>query len=104
MSALGVTASRSRNTMSLARWPEADRSAWIAAIEPGALLGDPGLAAGWAPATQAGAWRAYGRWLQWRTTSQATSTSPSFADLVTPTAIASYVGYLQAMTANSSVV
>lgn len=52
-----------RRCRRLPDWPGADRLAWEAAITPGGLLDECGLAAHWRPATRKSVQDAYGRWL-----------------------------------------
>ncbi len=52
-----------RRCRKLPEWPEADRRAWEAAVTPGGLLDETGLAAHWRPATRKSVQDAYGRWL-----------------------------------------
>lgn len=52
-----------RRCRKLPDWPEADRRAWEAAVTPGGLLDECGLAVHWRPATRKSVQDAYGRWL-----------------------------------------
>ncbi len=59
-------ASRSAHPALLeAHWPEMDRQAWSAAVQPAGFLDPGGPAATWRPATLRSAVGAYGRWLAW---------------------------------------
>jgi hypothetical protein len=49
----------------LKRWPEPDRSAWIAAQKPAGLFDDIGPAGEWRPATWFKTEKGYGRFLGW---------------------------------------
>src|SRR5262245_52069577 len=52
-----------RRCMKLQHWPEADRTAWAAAINEGGLLDEKGLAAHWRETTRKAVQDAYGRYL-----------------------------------------
>lgn len=52
-----------RRCLPVAQWPEPDRAAWATAHRRGGLLDDDGLAASWAPATNAIIAGGYGRFL-----------------------------------------
>ena len=55
---------RPRKSLPLSEWPEPDRLAWLAALDPGRdVFEDAGPAARWAAATRAGVRHGYGRWL-----------------------------------------
>ena len=51
-----------RRALPFDEWPERDRKIWTAAIRPGSLFDDPGLAAHWRPATLKSYTFAVGRW------------------------------------------
>jgi integrase len=50
------------------RWPEPDRCAWKACLEPGDVLEPGGAGSSWAPHTRAKIAKGYGRWLTWLST------------------------------------
>ncbi len=55
---------RPRKSLPLPKWPEPDRLAWLAALNPGQdVFDDGGPAARWAASTRAGVQYNYGRWL-----------------------------------------
>jgi integrase/recombinase XerD len=55
---------RPRKSLPLSEWPEPDRLAWLAALNPGRdVFDDAGPAARWAASTRAGVQHDYGRWL-----------------------------------------
>lgn len=83
-----------RRCLKLARWPNADRAAWEAALRPLGLL-NRGLspAARWRPATQHKNRRGYGRWLTFLIGSgRGVSGDP--AGRVTPAAVGAYLSEL----------
>ena len=94
---------RTRQSLTLEAWPEADRQAWQLAIQAGDVLDPGGAAAGWAPSTRAGASAAYGRWLAYLAAAQRLDPAIGPADRVTPEAIGPYVADLQAKHAATSV-
>src|SRR3954447_14180799 len=94
---------RPRQSLTLAAWPEADRTAWQQALQVGDVLDPGGAAAGWAPSTRAGASAAYGRWLAHLAATQQLDPALGPADRVTPEAIGPYVADLQAKHAATSV-
>ena len=59
--ALDPKADPSRRCMKPEDWPAADRTAWEAAMTPGGLLDEAGLAAHWRSATRKSVQDAYGR-------------------------------------------
>ncbi len=87
----------------LERWPEADITAWHAAIRAGSLFDEPGLGAHWAPSTKNGVRRAYGRWLLWLGKTVDRYAETPLEDRVTRSAIESYVAVLRTTTADTSV-
>ena len=95
---------RRRAVVPVEAWPRADRDAWLVALSQGDAFEDVGIAARWAPATQASAGRGYGRWLKWRRDSGHADQEYHIAAGVTPAAIAEYVAFLKTVVETSSAV
>jgi integrase/recombinase XerD len=95
---------RTRQSLTLETWPEADRTAWQQATQAGDVLDPGGAAARWAPSTRAGASAAYGRWLAHLAADQRLDPAVGPVDRVTPEALGRYVADLQAKHAATTVV
>jgi hypothetical protein len=73
-----------RRCLKLPRWPNADRSAWKAAVAEGGLLDGGGLAAHWRDTTRKTVQDAYGRWLTFLDLNGRLDPAASPADRLSP--------------------
>jgi DNA invertase Pin-like site-specific DNA recombinase len=87
----------------LAEWPEPDRAAWAAAHHRGGLLDDDGLAASWAPATNAIIAGGYGRYLSFLAETEGLDRTVRPGDRVTRPRIEAYIARLRECNHSSTV-
>ncbi len=92
-----------RRGLPLEQWPEGDRKAWRATLEPGDPLDPGGAGADWAPATIRMIQRGYGQWLAWlqRTGGLAPDVTPTAR--VLPEMLARYIADLQSIVSSQTV-
>lgn len=88
-----------RRCRSLDLWPEADRMAWVAALQPGDALDPGGSASRWATLTQVGAAKGYGRWLTFLDSTGQLEPAASFVRQVTPERVRDFIAALQQVNA-----
>lgn len=84
-------------------WPAPDRQAWEAAVTPGPLFGERGVAAHWAPATQNSYRGSWGRFLRFLKADGELDRHAPFASRARPERVVAYVGCLEARVAPISV-
>ena len=92
-----------RRCRPLGLWPEADRLAWAAALQPGDVLDPGGPASRWAVLTRAGAARAYGRWLTWLDGAGQLGPGMAFAEQATPGRVRDFIAALRQVNAPMTV-
>ncbi len=86
-----------RRCLPLHEWPETDRRAWEAAMQPGDILdGTVGAGFHWRPQTREKYRKGYGRWLTFVIRSRRFDANTSPAERVTAEAVQAYVEELQA--------
>lgn len=87
-----------RRCLRVGEWPEGDRLAWEAAIQPGDLLdGTVGPAFHWSKATQRKRRKGYGRWLTFLITSGRFDRTQGLAERITPENIEVYIEELRSL-------
>ena len=92
-----------RRCLPLAEWPGPDRAAWAAAHHRRGLLDDDGLAASWAPATNAIITGGYGRYLSFLAETEGLDHTVSPGDRVTRPRVEAYVARLRECNHSSTV-
>jgi integrase/recombinase XerD len=75
-------------------WPDADRAAWLAAIQPADFPDAGGPGSGWRAASRLAALGAYGRLLGWLAATGVPFDAEAPADRITPERMEAYVGFL----------
>lgn len=88
-----------RRCRKLPDWPEADRRAWEAAITPGGLLDECGLAVHWRPATRKSVQDAYGRWLTYLDREEHLDADRTPEARLTPDRLCGFIAELQSTVA-----
>ncbi len=88
-----------RRCRKLPEWPEADRRAWEAAVTPGGLLDEGGLAVHWRPATRKSVQDAYGRWLTYLDREGHLDEDTEAEERLTPDRLRGFIAELQATVA-----
>ncbi|EYD76040.1 hypothetical protein Rumeso_02469 [Rubellimicrobium mesophilum DSM 19309] len=89
----------SRRCLKPEHWPAGDRQAWAAAVAPGTLLEEGGLAAHWRPATRKSVQDAYGRWLTFLDRHGWLDPDVGAAERLTPDRLRAFIAELQATVA-----
>jgi integrase/recombinase XerD len=92
-----------RRCLPMAEWPEPDRAAWTAAHRRGGLLDDDGLAASWAPATNAIIAGGYGRFLSFLAQTRDLDPHQSPATRINRARVEAYVAELRERNHSSTV-
>jgi integrase/recombinase XerD len=75
-------------------WPEADRTAWMTALQPANFLEESGRGAKWRPASRFSARGAYARWLGWLLTTGVVLDAEAPAARINPERMRAYVAFL----------
>ena len=84
-----------RRCLKLPQWPDADRSAWEAAVAEGDLLEGGGLAARWRETTRKTVQDAYGRWLTFLELNGWLDPAAWPADRLSPERLRAFIAELQ---------
>ena len=76
-------------------WPEADRTAWTAALQPADFLEERGRGAKWRPASRSAGCGAYARWLGWLLSTGVVLDHETPASRINPERMRAYVAFLE---------
>ena len=89
----------SGRSLRLAEWPEADRLAWTAALQPGDIFDPGGVALEWRDATLSITAEGYGYWLDWLDGERLLDPQQRPAQRVTTAVVSRYLDHLAASVA-----
>ena len=84
-----------RLSLPFARWPEMDRTAWLAMMATRSILDEPSPGAHWSPVTKAGVNAAYARWLGWLALRDPQTLAFAPVERVTRDAVGAYASELR---------
>jgi integrase/recombinase XerD len=95
-----VPCSAAKSSLPLADWPESDRLAWVAALQPEGLFAAGSVARDWGEATRGLAVNGYGRFLAWLSAEGKLDPASTPASRATKENLRAYLGHLQGTVAD----